>query len=92
MLQVGHIVRYDPIMVAIGALPEFAPRFEDHVRETIADAPCGDRATTALGAESPLGRATRVYSEYQWDRAAGADRTTTHRQDRYRRRGQRKIS
>lgn len=27
VLQVGHIVRYDPVMVAIGALPELAPRF-----------------------------------------------------------------
>jgi uncharacterized repeat protein (TIGR01451 family) len=46
-----------------------------YVREALTDGPSGDRVSTAVGAESPLGRSSKVYTEYQWDHTAGSDRT-----------------
>ncbi len=45
-----------------------------YVTERVADDPAGERTTTVLGARSPIGAATKVYTEYQWESAERGDR------------------
>jgi len=45
-----------------------------YVTERLSDGPAGGSATTAFGAQAPLGASSRVYSEYQWQKLSGDDR------------------
>jgi hypothetical protein len=38
-----------------------------YLTERLSDTSAGDTTTTVLGAKAPLGRSSRVYTEYQWE-------------------------
>lgn len=45
-----------------------------YVTRRITDDAAGERGTTVVGVRSPLGKASKVYSEYQWEEAAAGGR------------------
>lgn len=48
-----------------------------YLTERLADSSAGETTTTVLGAKSPLGRSSRVYTEYQWEDADTGGRTVS---------------
>ena len=46
-----------------------------YLSRRLADDQAGKKTSTILGAEAPLGRNTKVYSEYQWEDTGSEDRT-----------------
>jgi len=50
---------------------------EVYLTERLADDLAGSRTATVLGARSPLGPSSRVYTEYQWEGAESGDRTVS---------------
>jgi hypothetical protein len=47
---------------------------EFYVNQRMADHTAGKTTTTVVGTQAPIGKDARIYSEYQWQKAQGADR------------------